>query len=57
VRTQAGPCCRESFGEVGLDLELLMMGGVDAGGPVDLFAVGEDGAGHLELAEFAGEGE
>ena len=34
-----------------------MVGGVDARRPVDLFAVGEDGAGHLELAEFAGEGE
>ena len=34
-----------------------MVGGVDARRPVDLFAVGEDGPGHLEFAEFTGEGE
>ena len=32
------------------------MGGVDSRRPVDFFALGEDGARHLELAEFACEG-
>ncbi len=47
----------DDFGEVGLDLQLGVMSGVDARGPVDLLALGEDGAGHLELAKLSGEGE
>src|ERR1700730_8441672 len=33
------------------------MGGVDSRGPVDLLALGEDGARHLELAQLAGKRE
>src|SRR6202043_1121903 len=47
----------DDLGEVGLDLQLGGVGGVDPGGPVDLFALGEDGARHLELAQLAGERE
>ena len=47
--------CSGSFddpGQVGLNLQLGMMTGVDVGSPVDLFAGGKDLAGHLELAQF-----
>jgi len=43
----------DDLGEVGLDLQLGVMGGVDPWSPVDLFALSEDGARHFELAELA----
>jgi hypothetical protein len=49
--------CFDDLGEVGLYLQLGVMGGVDPGCPVDFLTLGEDGTGHLELAELSGEGE
>ena len=41
----------DDFGEVGLDLQLGVVGGVDSRGPVDLFAGGEDWPGHFTTHE------
>ena len=47
----------DDLGEVGLDLQFLVMCGVNARGPVDFFACREDRPRHLEFAELTGERE
>ena len=49
----AGSGGLDDLGEIGLDLQLGVMGSVDSRGPVDLLALGEDGARHLKLAQLA----